>query len=321
MTINNTSDIFYKKIKSSFNNSASSYDKNAVLQHEIGARLISRLDFFKLNLNNNSTILDLGLGTGYVTKNLISYFNNITHNFPNFIALDLAENMLQVAKTKNLKSYNNYNLLCCDINKLAIADNSIDVIFSNFAMQWSENINNLFKECYRILKKEGLLIFTIPGPDTLYELKESFNNIDPDYDHINNQIDMHNIGDMLIKNKFADTVVDNDYFTLTYSNSIDILKDLKYTGTNINLSNNNRKSLITKNKLNKLNNYYNKFKLSNNKLPVTYEVIFGHAFKPAKNIKAKYPDISGVGLNNIDDNIQTIINLNQTNIPVIDSSK
>ena len=77
---------------------------------------------------------------------------------------------------------------------------------------------------------DGLLIFTIPGPHTLYQLRVVLNEVDPDYDHVNNFIDMHNIGDILVQNKFAHPVMDNDEFTLTYSSVIKLVKDIKAIG-------------------------------------------------------------------------------------------
>lgn len=277
---------YYSRIKESFNASASNYNKNAVLQHEVGKRLVEQLEYFTLNPN---IVLDLGMGTGHVTYQLAEKYPN---SF--FIGLDFSEAMLKIAKN-NDHAFSKLNPICADINKLPIDNNSVDLIFSNFTLQWADNLPKLFKECYRILKNDGLFIFALPGPDTLYELREAFQTVDPDYDHVNNFIDMHNIGDMLVHNNFAHPVIDNDHFTLTYRNVISILKDLKSIGANVKLSHNYRRSLFGKSKFQALHNAYEKFKQSDNKYPLTYEVIYAHAFKLAKPVRAKHPEISGVG--------------------------
>lgn len=278
---------YYTKIKRSFNKAADNYNTNSVLQQEIGSRLVERLEFFTINPKN---LLDLGSGTGYITNKLLKLYPNT-----NIFNLDFAQNMLNIAKTNNTKLINT-NFICGDINKLPVASNSIDIIFSNFTMQWCDNIAKLFRECYRVLKADGLLIFSIPGPNSLYELKEAMNAVDPEHDHVNNFIDMHNIGDILVQNKFAHPVMDNDHFTLTYSNVINILKELKAIGANTKLSVNYRKTLFGKYKFNQLCHAYENFKQSDNKYPLTYEVIYGHAFKLAKPVKVKHPEISEISI-------------------------
>ncbi len=277
---------YYTRIKKSFNNSASNYNKNAALQHEVGKRLVEQLEYFTLKPD---VVLDIGMGTGHVTWQLAEKYRN---SF--IIGLDFSEEMLKIAKN-NDNNFDRLNPICGDINKLPLDNNSVDLIFSNFTLQWADNLPKLFKECYRVLKNDGLLIFALPGPDTLYELREAFQTVDPIYDHVNNFIDMHNIGDMLVYNNFAHPVVDNDHFTLTYKNVISILKDLKSIGANTKLSHNYRRSLFGKSKFQALHSAYERFKQSDNKYPLTYEVIYAHAFKLAKPVKAKHPEISGVG--------------------------
>lgn len=277
---------FYSKIKQSFNKAANNYDANAVLQHEVGQRLVDRLDFFTLKPN---TILDLGMGTGKTTRLLADKYTSGT-----ILGLDFAPNML-TASQNNLSNTSNTYLVQSDINQLPFANNSIDLIFSNFTFQWCENITNMFTECYRVLKNNGLLFFSLPGPDTLSELYHSFQQIDPSFSHVNNFIDMHDIGDILVQTKFSHPVMDNEYFTLTYSSVTSIIKDIKSIGANTILSDNTQKHLMTKTKLELLNQkYLENFKLKSGKLPLTYEVIYGHAFKTDKPVKVKHPELSEV---------------------------
>ena len=273
---------FYLNIKKSFNKAAPAYAQNAVLQFEVGQRLIERLDFFTLQ---PECILDLGIGTGNVTHLLANKYPK-AHT----IGLDFAESMLQEAKNNE----SSISLLCADFNHIPLPDNSVDLIFSNFTMQWSENITKLYKECYRVLKTNGLLFFSIPGPETLVELRTALHHVDPQYDHINNFIDMHDLGDILVQNKFAHPVMDNDHFVLTYSNVINMLKDIKIIGANTKLTHNPRASLLGKGKFNSLTSAYEQFRQIDGKYPLTYEIVYGHAFKLAKPPKVKHPELSEV---------------------------
>lgn len=273
-------------IRKAFNKAASSYNTNAVLQHEVGERLIDRLDFFTLKPKK---ILDLGMGTGFITS-------QIAQKYPEaeVFGIDFAENMLKEAQ-KNILA-NNINLICADLAHLPIEENSVDLIFSNFTFQWSDNLTDLFKQCYKLLKTNGLIFFSIPGPDTLCELKSVLHTVDRDYNHINNFMDMHDIGDILVQTKFAHPVMDSDYFTLTYSNIKNIFKDLKNIGANTIIGSNPRKTLFGKNRFNKISEEYNKYLQEDNKYPLTYEVIYGHAFKSDKPVKMKYPELSEVSV-------------------------
>lgn len=285
--IKNQSKVFFNNIKKSFNGAAHTYDDNALLQHEAGSRLADRLQLFTIK---PELILDLGMATGKTTK-------LVADKYPNskVIGLDFAENMLEIAKATNLKDIKNVECLLSDINTLPFDDNSVDLIFSNFTLQWCENITKMFKECHRVLKNEGLFIFSIPGPDTLAELRYVFDQVDSNFDHVNNFIDMHDLGDILVQTKFAHPVMDSEHFTLTYSSVINILKDLKAVGANTVLSENIKNNLMSKSKLAQLEKQYKShFILEDGKLPLTYEVSYGHAFKTDKPVKVKHPELSEV---------------------------
>lgn len=281
---------FYTNIKNAFNKAAGTYNKNAVLQYEVGQRLIERLDFFSIE---PQTILDLGMGTGAVTTLVQSKYPDA-----HIVGLDFAENMLREFKARSDHNNNSQNvtLLCADINKIPLADKSIDLIFSNFTMQWCESITSLFKECHRVLKTNGILIFTVPGPETLVELRYALDNIDPEHSHVNNFIDMHDLGDILVQTKFAHPVMDNDHFTLTYSSVQNLLKDIKAVGANTKLTTNSRKTLFSKGKLQQLNAEFEKYKQADGKFPLTYEVVYGHAFKLTKPPKVKHPELSEISV-------------------------
>lgn len=90
---------------------------------------------------------------------------------------------------------------------LALADHSIDLIFANLAFTAINSVANVFEELHRILKPDGLLCFAMFGPDTFIELEKSA------------FMDMHDIGDLLMKAQYIDPVMDMEKLTLSYSNS------------------------------------------------------------------------------------------------------
>ncbi len=103
------------------------------------------------------------------------------------------------------------------------------MVWSNLAVQWCNDLPATFAEMHRVLKVDGLLMFSTFGPDTLKELRRSFNGVDP-HNHLNRFTDMHDIGDMLVHSGFAEPVMDMEYFTLTYDDVRGVLQDIKSIG-------------------------------------------------------------------------------------------
>jgi len=259
-------------IAKNFSRCAKTYDKAAVLQQEIGKRLIERLAFIKIT---PSTILDLGSGTGFFSKFLLQQYPHAT-----LFNIDIAEGMLSYAN-KNNSHYSNqlYPIsICADAEFLPLQNNSIDFIFSNCMLQWSFNPQDILKEINRVLKPDGLFLFSTFGPDTLKELKQSFLDFDPN-PHINLFMDMHDMGDLLLQANFIDPVMDMEHFTLTYKTVVDLVQDLRQTGSNRMYPTTDIPATFhPKSFREKLIQHYELFRTSENRLPATFEIVYGHAF-------------------------------------------
>ena len=267
-------------IANSFSAAAHSYDKHAFVQQEIAKRLLERLDHIQIDPKN---ILDLGSGTGCVTKELAIRFPQA-----NIISLDLSYNMLSYAKN-NQQASTAY--LCNDAETLAIKDTCIDFIFSNCAFQWVQSLPKLFKEITRTLTEDGMFLFSTFGPDTLIELKKCFAKID-NYKHVNNFVDLHTIGDLLLQCKLTNPVVDIEKIVFQYANLSSILNSLKKTGaTNLDLKRN--KGCFTQSLVKNLSTEYSNFAVAN-KLPATFEVIYGHAWGKIKRSEDFYFEVNNI---------------------------
>jgi malonyl-CoA O-methyltransferase len=153
----------------SFSRAAEHYDEVAVLQREIGQRMLDRLDVVAMK---PQVILDVGAGTGVATAKLARLYPKAQ-----VIALDFAHPMLQ--QTMKLSSWRRkLRCVCADLDHIPLADQSVDLIYSNAAIQWSNDLDHTFSEFLRVLKPGGLLMFTTFGPDTLKELRLSWSEVD-----------------------------------------------------------------------------------------------------------------------------------------------
>lgn len=257
-------------MRQSFERAAVQYDAAAVLQREISKRLLERLEYIKLQPQR---ILDLGAGTGLSLSGLCQRYP-AAHVY----ALDIARNMLLEARKKQtwLQRWRRpVQFITADAEALPLADASIDLLFSNLTLQWCVELQRTFDEFRRVIKPGGLLMFTTFGPDTLKELRDCWSQVDG-YTHVNRFIDMHDIGDALVRSHFAEPVMDMEMITMTYTDVASIMQDLKTIGAH-NVTRGRARNLTGKGKLQQLVASYEQFR-NNGVLPVSYEVIYGHAW-------------------------------------------
>jgi len=265
-----------RQLRNSFERAAVGYDKAAILQREVCDRMLSRLEYIKCI---PGTILDAGSGTGYGGRKLANCYPDA-----GIIALDLALAMHYQARStapswwKQVLSIrkNITNYVCGDIEQLPFRDSSIGMVWSNLSLQWCNDIEQTFAEMHRVLQSEGLLMFSTFGPDTLHELRQAFLSMD-DNSHVNHFIDMHDIGDLLVHNGFAMPVMDMEYITLTYDDVISVMRDLKAMGAH-NVIQDRKRGLTGKIGWGKVLSNYEAFR-KDGKLPVTFELVYGHAWK------------------------------------------
>lgn len=257
-----------EQIRHSFNRSASRYDEVALLQREVASRVLERLELVKLEPKR---ILDLGCGTGLNSKALGQRYKKAQ-----VISLDLAPNMLKEAR-KHKKWLSKQRFVCGDAEALPLADNSVDLIFSSLTIQWCADLDSLFKECFRVLRPGGLLMFATLGPDTLHELRNSWQSVDG-YNHVNAFVDMHDIGDAMVRSRLADPVMDVETITMTYHEVMQLMRDLKVLGAH-NMTGGRPHGLTGKQRIRAMAEAYESYR-NNGLLPASYEVVYGHAWAP-----------------------------------------
>ena len=263
------------RVRASFSRAAMSYDASAVLQKQVRDEMFSRLDLINIKplALRGSAILDAGCGTGLASFALQNRFKK-----SQVISMDIALGMLQKTKTQRPflnKLLNQQHLLCADIESLPVASNSISLLWSNLALQWCNDLDAAFNEAARVLQPDGLFMFSTFGPDTLKELRASSNN---GHTHVSRFIDMHDIGDALTRAGFSAPVLDVEHYTLTYDNVKGVMTDLKSIGAH-NATAGRARGLQGKGFLSNLTQVYEQFR-QNGKLPATFEVIYGHAWRP-----------------------------------------
>ncbi|HZZ94803.1 MAG TPA: malonyl-ACP O-methyltransferase BioC [Usitatibacter sp.] len=263
-----------RAVRRAFSRAAGTYDEHAVLQREVGQRLVEHLEGIRIE---PARILDLGCGTG-------ASFGALAARYPRarLRGLDLARPMLAQARQR-VPAWRRMlrlapaapSLVCADAERLPFAAASHDLVFSNLTLQWCDPAR-VFAEVARIVPAGGLFMFSTLGPDTLKELRAAFAAADG-ADHVNAFVDMHDLGDALVQAGFADPVMEMEVLTLEYASVERVVEDLRSIGATNALPGRPR-GLGGRARWQRVEAAYERAR-RDGILPATYEVVYGHAWK------------------------------------------
>lgn len=264
------------RVRGSFSTAARTYDAAAVLQSRVRSELLDRLDVLR---TKPATVLDLGAGTGHAAIAL-------KRRYPasRVIALDVAIGMLLEAGRRQTL-LRRFGRIAADAAALPLRDASVDMVFSNLMLQWCNDPDRVLGECRRILRPGGVLHFATLGPDTLVELRRSWLAADPGHAHVSRFLDMHDLGDALVRAGFAEPILDVERYTLTYDDARSLMRDLKAIGAH-NATAGRARGLTGKATLARMLTAYESYR-RDGKLPATYEVVFAQAWCPTGPIRRK----------------------------------
>ncbi|MBI2992925.1 MAG: malonyl-ACP O-methyltransferase BioC [Gammaproteobacteria bacterium] len=257
-----------RRVARQFDRAAAGYEREAVMQQTVAARLIERLQYMNLS---PALILELGSGTGRSARALCDRFRSAL-----ILELDLAPEMLRQARPGWWRRRFTRRLwMCADAQRIPLGAAGIDLIFSSLMLQWCNEPDAVFAEAARVLRPGGLLLFATLGPDTLRELRESWGNAD-DAAHVNAFADMHDLGDALMRAGLRDPVMEVEQFTLTYADVFALMRDLKQLGAQ-NANAGRRRTLTGKERMGRMLQAYERHR-RDGLLPANYEVVYGHAW-------------------------------------------
>lgn len=215
-----------RQVRRAFSGASDSYDEHAVLQREIADRLLQHLEFTKLAPRR---ILDIGCGTGYFTRLLAGKFRKA-----DITAADISEGMVQCTRerhSRRLPWHGKRHHVAADGAHLPFADSSFDLVTSNLAMQWLPRPELMMQEMRRVLAPGGLMLFSTFGRRTLTELRQSLAEINHERAGLVLPFpDVTSLGDELARLAVELPVTDSDLFTLTYPDTMALVRDLKGIG-------------------------------------------------------------------------------------------
>ena len=256
-----------EKVRSLFDKPEKTRDSQ-FMRREVASRMEERLSLVKIDPD---FILDAGCGSSGDMPELARRFGG-----SRVLGLDMSWPVLDEAKREYSGSVAIAGFVCGNLAALPFETNSIDVIWSNLALHWYPEPDVVFREWNRILKPNGLLMFSCFGNGTFSGLKRSFSDIDS-YSHIHAFEDMIQLGDGLIETGFTEPVLEREWIDVTYKDVEKLLADVRAFGGNAMSS--RRRGLFGKNEYEKLLKSLNENRDRNGNLSLGFEIIYAHAFK------------------------------------------
>ena len=265
-----------------FERAAATCDSVDLLAREIARRMDERLDYIRVTPRR---VLDLGCGTGADLPRLAERFPDAT-----ILAADFSPAMVSGAGTRirparpggllrRLLSAAPAALphLVAQSDALPLARASLGLVWSNLMLPALDDPLPTFREIHRTLEVDGLVMFSTLGPDTLRELRAVL----PDRrgERVHRFIDMHDLGDALVQAGFTDPVMDMEIVTLTYPDLDTLLQDLRRSG-GANAATSRPRGLSGRQEWAEARAAYERLR-RDGRLPATFEVIQGHAWKAA----------------------------------------
>jgi len=253
-------------VRRSFERAAASYDAAADLQREVVDELLDRLAAVRVE---PGTVVDLGSGTGYAARGLQRMYRRA-----DVIGVDFAHAMARRVGG-GWRPGRKPSGLCADILRLPLPDASVDVAFSSLTFQWVDDLTALFTEIRRVLRPDGVLMFSTFGPDTLSELRAAWSEVDGGV-HVGTFLDMHDIGDAVLAAGLKDPVMDVDRLQRSYRDVRELMHSIKRIGA-ANATVGRPRGLTGRERLERVAAAYPD-RDADGRAVATWEVAYGHAW-------------------------------------------
>ncbi|WP_196221448.1 malonyl-ACP O-methyltransferase BioC [Sansalvadorimonas verongulae] len=256
-----------RRIAETFGKAASTYDAAATLQQRVAAR--ARLGLPELGAQ--SSILDMGCGTGNETHALLSRYPNA-----DITGLDISQGMLDFASENPALA--NCHWAIGDIEELPFEEETFDLVFSSLAIQWCDCLSEVMAQVHRVLKPGGWFVYSTLTEGSLHELSSAWQSVD-DKPHVNTYESLARQKQRAADSDLKVVSLRQQTETLYYPTVTHLLREMKALGANTVVEK-QQKGLAGRSVLRKLSEGYKPFATEKG-LPASYQVVYGVLHKAA----------------------------------------
>ena len=293
-----------RRLREIFDRRAAAFDDVAFLPREIAQRMRERLDYIKVA---PTRVLDAACGTGADLPGLRERFADAS-----VLGVDISSAMLaraNLAESADAQADAGWRrflpatlskafgargpqLAQADFSALPFAAGAFELLWSNLALHWHSRPDLVFPEWQRVLKVNGLLMFSTFGPDTLRELSRAYREAEASLGiapqaHTIDFVDMHDLGDMLVESGFEIPVMDQEVLTITYRSPESLLNDVRGWGAYPHERATEDHAIDAGALRDAVHKALDARRRDDGTIPLTFEVIYGHAWKAVPRMTAE----------------------------------
>ena len=145
-----------EKVAQGFESRVDTYDQHSDVQSRIAQKLADELPDL-----DTPDILEIGCGTGALTRHLLSKYKN-----GSFHITDISPQMVEQARGRIGSSSVRWDVMDGENPEL---DRHYDLIVSNMAFQWFRDIDKALEKLRQLLRPDGVLLYTVPAPSCFEE--------------------------------------------------------------------------------------------------------------------------------------------------------
>ncbi|MGY2799200.1 malonyl-CoA O-methyltransferase [Ewingella americana] len=241
-------------VADAFGRAAGHYENAAQLQRDVGEHLLSMVA--EQHQSAGDRVLDAGCGTGYFSRRWRDMGKQVT-------ALDLSQGMLDMASALN--SADSY--IPGDIERLPLVDQSVDICYSNLAVQWCNALPRALEEMHRVTRIGGLVVFSTLAEGSLGELAAAWMKVDGRR-HVNQFLTPDKIAEACAPYRHD---VQFSQQTLLFPDVMSLMRSLKGIGAT-HIKNGRLGGLGGRERLALLEKHYAR---QDGMLPLTYKLVYG----------------------------------------------
>jgi malonyl-CoA O-methyltransferase len=253
-----------RQVAASFSRAAASYDSVAGLQRDVGQTLLAQLPAPAAM----QRWVDLGSGTGHFSRALAARYPQAEG-----VAVDIAEGMLRHARLQGGAQQH----VVGDAERLPLANNCCDLLFSSLALQWCSDFAGVLQEARRVLRPGGVLAFASLCDGTLGELRASWAAVDGGV-HVNRFRRLEQYQQLCAASPLHVLTLHAQPHVLHYAQVRDLTHELKALGAH-NLNPGRSDGLTGRQRIERLIEAYESFRQPAG-LPATYQAVYGVLRKP-----------------------------------------
>ncbi|XP_064596977.1 arginine-hydroxylase NDUFAF5, mitochondrial-like [Liolophura sinensis] len=250
------------------------YEVYDYVKEEVGFRLADRICDVKRVFD---IAVELGCGRGYISRHMTS---------------DIVKKVLQCEMSEKLLLQSKISAdvpthrIMADEEFIPFKDNSLDLVVSSLSLHWVNDLPGCFRQIHNALKSDGVLLGSMFGGDTLYQLRGALQLAETEREggfgsHISPFTEIRDLGNLLNRAGFTMLTIDVDELNITYPTMFELMTDLKGMGEN-NCSW-SRKLHLHRDTMMAAASIYKDMYGTERGVPATFQILYFIGWKPGKN--------------------------------------